>query len=73
MILNKIIDKSSLIGFGYLLFGGKLFVEVVQIKRGWRQILDAWEKNGGLELGHWSFKLGRDEGKGFMFNTKCSI
>jgi len=45
----------------------ELFVKVVQVQsRGW-QVLHAWQKNCGLQLGHRRFELWRNQRQGFMF------
>jgi hypothetical protein len=54
----------------YLLFGGELLVKIVEVKTWRRQILDARQEGGCLELGHGSFELRRNEREGFMFDSK---
>ena len=69
MILRR--NTRGQVETGYhLLFGGELLVEVVEVKAGRRQVLDARQESGGLELGHRSFELRRNEREWLVLNSK---
>jgi len=55
------------------LFRCKLFVEIVQVQAGRGKVLYAWKKDCGLQLGHRSFKLGRNERERFVLYAKRSV
>ena len=52
------------------LFGGKLFVEVEQVEARRGQIFDTGQKDSGLQLRHWRFKLWWNKGERLMLYPK---
>ena len=70
MILRRGKQRSDRARRVYLLFGGELFIEIVEVETRWLQVLDARQESRGLELGHWSFKLRRNERERFVLNSE---
>ena len=55
------------------LLGGKLFIKVIQIKRGRGQFLQSRWEYCGLQCWHRGLKLGWDQCEGLMLHTNLGV